>query len=81
MKTQKVNYVLRKYSAKNGSSFKAKREISFEIKLASRLVLDELVSTWNKSNLEQRINDSIDEEDKVAFLKLSKEYQFYAYEF
>lgn len=81
MKKQKVNFILSRYSAVVGSPIKAKREISFEIQLASRLVLDTLVTEWNKSNLEQQINDSIDNQDKEAFLYLSKAYQNYAYEY
>ncbi|GAA5416724.1 hypothetical protein Pryu01_01762 [Paraliobacillus ryukyuensis] len=81
MKKQKTNFVLSTYSALEGTPIKAKKEISFEIKLASRLLLDELVSTWNKSNLEQRINESIDQKDKPTFMRLSKAYQTYTYEF
>ncbi|MFB1051123.1 IDEAL domain-containing protein [Paraliobacillus sp. JSM ZJ581] len=81
MKKQKVNYYLIKYAALENASIKAKKEVSFEIKLASQLLLDELVSTRNKLHLEQRINQAIDDRDEIAFLELSKRYQVYAYEF
>ncbi|WP_182200873.1 IDEAL domain-containing protein [Paraliobacillus salinarum] len=81
MKKQKVNYCLERYAVLKHSPIKAKKEISFEIKLASQLLLDELVVKWNKSNLEQRINQAIDNQDETAFQELSKSYQAYAYEF
>ncbi|CQR47063.1 hypothetical protein BN1058_01352 [Paraliobacillus sp. PM-2] len=81
MKKQKANYLLSSFAAVKDSPIKAKKEISFEIKLASQLLLDDLVSRWNKSQLEQRINEAIDHQDKIAFLQLSKEYQAYTYEF
>lgn len=81
MKKHKVNYTLRAFNGKKDSPIKAKREISFEIKLASTLILDSLVSQWNKSNLENKINDSIDKQDKETFLHLSKQYQSYSWEY
>lgn len=81
MKKQKVNYTLRAFNGKKDKPIEAKREISFEIKLASTLILDSLVSQWNKSNLENKINDSIDKQDKETFLHLSKEYQIYSWEY
>ena len=81
MKKHKVNYTLKAFDGSKNASIQAKREISFEIKLASRLILDALVSEWNKSNLENRINDSIDNQDKETFLQLSKQYQTYSWEY
>ena len=81
MKKHKVNYTLKAFNGRKNVSIKAKREISFEIKLAARLILDALVSDWNKSNLENQINDSIDKQDKETFLQLSKKYQTYSWEY
>ncbi|GGM25631.1 hypothetical protein GCM10011351_09170 [Paraliobacillus quinghaiensis] len=81
MKKHKVNYTLKAFDGRKNASIEAKREISFEIKLASRLILDALVSDWNKSNLEKQINDSIDKQDKERFLQLSKQYQTYTLEY
>ncbi|GEL78847.1 IDEAL domain-containing protein [Tenuibacillus multivorans] len=77
MKKQVTSYVLIKYQFPKRVAIKAKREIPYEIKLAARLVLDELVFKWNKNTLEKKINKAIDEEDYQAFDKLSKEYTKY----
>ena len=71
MKKQKVDYHYIKYK---GRVLKAKREIAFEIKLSSRLLLDELCFNWNKERFINQINDSIDARDKEEFLRLSNMY-------
>lgn len=71
MKKQKVIYRYIKY---DGQVLKAKREIPYEIKLASRLLLDELCFNWNRERFINQINDSIDTRDKNKFLHLSKMY-------
>ena len=81
MKKHKVNYTLKAFDGRKIASIEAKREISFEIKLASRLILDALVSDWNKSNLENQINHAIDNHDKETFLQLSKKYKTYSWEY
>ncbi|WP_279402013.1 hypothetical protein [Piscibacillus salipiscarius] len=43
MKKQVTSYVLIKYQFPKRVAIKAKREVPYEIKLAARLVLDELV--------------------------------------
>ncbi|MDL4842727.1 IDEAL domain-containing protein [Aquibacillus rhizosphaerae] len=80
MKKHKVSYKLKVYSTKKVSRIVAKREISYEIKLASKLVLDELCFNWNKAHLEHRINESIDSNDKETFIQLSKQFQMYSWE-
>ncbi|MCT2535536.1 IDEAL domain-containing protein [Aquibacillus koreensis] len=80
MKKHKVSYKLKVFSVKKVSRIAAKREISYEIKLASKLILDELCFNWNKARLEEEINESIDSNDKEKFLKLSKKYQLYSWE-
>lgn len=80
MKKQKINYKLQVFANKRYAKITAKREISYEIKLASKLALDELCFRWNKSRLEDEINKSIDTNDKEAFILLSKDYQPYTWE-
>lgn len=58
----------------------AKREISYEIKLASTLVLDELCYNWNKSNLEEKVNEAIDHGNHDHFHELSQLYKPYTFE-
>ncbi|WP_186579214.1 IDEAL domain-containing protein [Aquibacillus kalidii] len=81
MKKHKVNYKLKEFSRQKVSRIVAKREISYEIKLASKLILDELCFNWNKARLEEQINESIDLRDKQTFLKLSKDFQTYTWEY
>lgn len=74
MKKQKTNYLFVKYE---GPVLQAKREISYEIKLSSRLILDVLCFRWNKEQLTSAINRSIDSGDKESFLKLSEKYKHF----
>lgn len=74
MKKQVVGYRFLRYC---GIPLQAKREISYDIKLSSRLILDELCYSWNKNNLEQMINQALDESNREAFLQLSQLYKFY----
>lgn len=71
MKKHKTNYRCLRYE---GPMIHAKREIAFEIKLSTRLLLDELCYQWNKDMLEEAINESIDNGNKTEFLKLSEQY-------
>ena len=71
MKKQKVDYHYIKYE---GQVLQAKMEIPFEIKLSSRLLLDDLCFNWNRERFINQINDSIDVRDKEEFLRLSKMY-------
>ncbi|WP_077623167.1 IDEAL domain-containing protein [Sediminibacillus massiliensis] len=77
MKKHKINYRLKAFGTDRKSKVVAKREISYEIKLATQLLLDELCFNWNKSHLETQINESIDSNDREAFVSLSKQYQPY----
>ncbi|SEP79817.1 IDEAL domain-containing protein [Piscibacillus halophilus] len=77
MKKQVTSYVLIRYQFPKRVAIKAKREVPYEIKLAARLVLDELVFMWNKNALEEQINLAIDQEDYDAFNELSKKYAKY----
>ncbi|GGB51391.1 IDEAL domain-containing protein [Virgibacillus dakarensis] len=77
MKKQKVVY---RYYRYDGNLLHAKREIPYELKLSSRLLLDELCFNWNKAQLEAAINKSIDEGNKTEFIKLSEEYKHFIWE-
>ncbi|WP_058308286.1 IDEAL domain-containing protein [Gracilibacillus massiliensis] len=80
MKKHKLSYQLRKFDKNEQLVLKAKREIPFEIRLASQLVLDDLCFSWNKARLEEDINQSIDENNKEAFETLSKTFNSYIWE-
>ncbi|MFZ3577335.1 IDEAL domain-containing protein [Virgibacillus sp. DJP39] len=77
MKKQKIFY---RYCRYDGKPLKAKREISFEFKLVSRLLLDELCFQWNKKHLEQAINYSLENGEKEEFHRLSKAYKHFIWE-
>jgi len=77
MEKQKQVY---RYCRYNGNPLLAKREIAYEIKLSSRLLLDELCYKWNKSQLETAINQAIDTGDQEKFLEISEDYKFYTFE-
>ncbi|WP_284139516.1 MULTISPECIES: IDEAL domain-containing protein [unclassified Virgibacillus] len=77
MKKEKVIYRVNRYA---GRVLHAKREIPFEIKLTSRLILDELCFNWNKKRLEQQINTSIDNGDQEQFNRLGEVYKQYIWE-
>ncbi|RPF50148.1 IDEAL domain-containing protein [Aquisalibacillus elongatus] len=77
MKKQVTSYVLIRYQFPKRVAIKAKREVPYDIKLAARLVLDELVFMWNKNALEEQINIAIDQDDQQTFHELSKRYAKY----
>lgn len=77
MKKQKIHYHFSRY---DGKPLEAKREISFEFKLVSTLVLDELCFQWNKTKLEEALNSAIDKREKEIFLQLSEAYKQYIWE-
>ncbi|MFD2924382.1 IDEAL domain-containing protein [Halobacillus naozhouensis] len=58
----------------------AKRELSFGIRLASRLLLDELSYQFNKEQIDRQINLAIDNNDRQEFNRLSEKYQPYTWE-
>ncbi|GAA0471060.1 IDEAL domain-containing protein [Alkalibacillus silvisoli] len=77
MKNQVTSYVLIRYQFPKTIAIKARREVPYEFKLASRLLLDEMVFNFNKGLLEERINEAIDKQDIEQFKKLSKQYAKY----
>ncbi|KAB8138954.1 IDEAL domain-containing protein [Gracilibacillus oryzae] len=80
MKKQKISYRLISFERNRKKAILARREISYEIKLASQLMLDDLCFNWNKARLEEQINLAIDRNDKPAFETLSKQYKQYIWE-
>ncbi|KGP70778.1 IDEAL domain-containing protein [Pontibacillus yanchengensis] len=80
MKKQKVSYQLKWFPLKGKEVIHAKREVPFEVKLASALVLDELCYLWNKRHLEGQLNEAIDQNDEQRFMELSHVYKPYTFE-
>lgn len=74
MKKQKKIYHYHRY---NGKLLKARREISYDIQMTTRLILDELCFNWNKRVLQEAIDRSIDEGNKTEFMTLSKTYKLF----
>ena len=74
MKKQKVKSHVNRYI---GKELRAKREISFEIKLSSRLYLDELCYNYNKNIMESKLNEAIDSNNEEAFYLISETYRNY----
>lgn len=77
MKKQKIFYHFSRY---HGKPLEAKREISFEFNLVSRLLLDELCFQWNKKKLEEDLNRSLDKGEKEKFIELSEAYKHFIWE-
>lgn len=77
MEKQKQVY---RYYRYDGEKLLAKREIPYEIKLSSRLILDELCYQWNKATLESQINEAIEQGDRETFRQLSHEYKYFTLE-
>lgn len=77
MKKEKIIY---RYNRYDGKMLQAKREIPYELRLASQLILDELCFNWNKAYLEDAINLSLETGDKETFLQLSKAYRHFIWE-
>ncbi|MCD5324924.1 MULTISPECIES: hypothetical protein [Pontibacillus] len=80
MRKEKMSYALTWFPMKDRDVIHAKRDVPYEIKLASTLALDELCYKWNKSNLEAQINEAIDLGDQERLLQLSEVYKPYTYE-
>ncbi|MCP3032462.1 IDEAL domain-containing protein [Halobacillus sp. A1] len=77
MRKQKLIYVLRRDPGFRNREITAKRELSFGIKLASKLLLDQLCFQFNKERLDEKINLAIDNNDREEFERLSQNYKYY----
>ena len=75
MRKQKIEYVVRRDPEYKGKEITAKRELSFGIQLASRLLLDQLSYQFNKERLDNEVNQAIDNGDRQEFKRLSRYYQ------
>jgi hypothetical protein len=80
MKKQKMNYQLVPFVQNSNKEILARREISYEIKLASQLILDNLCFNWNKARLDERINQAIDDRNHQDFITYSDSYKDYIWE-
>ncbi|QAS51727.1 IDEAL domain-containing protein [Halobacillus litoralis] len=78
MRKQKIDYVIRRDPEYKGKEITAKRELSFGIQLASRLLLDHLSYQFNKERLDEKVNLAIDNGDREEFERLSQLYQSYS---
>ncbi|HLQ71918.1 MAG TPA: IDEAL domain-containing protein [Bacillota bacterium] len=74
MKNKQIVY---RYYRYDGKPLQAKREIPYDIKITSRLLLDELCFKWNKEYLTVLIDEALDHHDEAAFRHLSKKYGHY----
>ncbi len=72
MKKHVLKYRFFRY---RGGVLIAKRDVPFDIKITSRMLLDELCFEWNKQFIVDRINESIDKKDEKAFIKYSELYK------
>ena len=79
MKKAKVSFRLNWFPS-DEKVIHAKRDLPYEIKLASTLVLDELCYNWNKTILEQQVNEAIDHGDQETFEALSRQYKPFTFE-
>ncbi|MFD1017720.1 IDEAL domain-containing protein [Thalassobacillus hwangdonensis] len=75
MKKQKINYRLRRSPVFRKREIVAKRELSFGIKLASRLFLDEMCYEFNKKKYDELVNKAIESNDRERFNELSETYR------
>ncbi|GAB3798544.1 IDEAL domain-containing protein [Virgibacillus kimchii] len=77
MKKQKQ---ILKYYRYTGKAIPARREVAFELQLASRLELDELCFNYNKEKLEAAINHALKTGDRKLFMELSEAYKQFIWE-
>ncbi|MDY0406268.1 hypothetical protein P5G51_013485 [Virgibacillus sp. 179-BFC.A HS] len=77
MKKEKVVYRFNRYV---GKTLHVKKEISFEIRLGSRLLLDELCFNLNQAQLEKQLNAALENGDAAMFRQISEAYKQYVWE-
>ncbi|MGM8366298.1 IDEAL domain-containing protein [Virgibacillus sp. W0181] len=77
MEKQKVIY---RYLRYEGKVMAVRREIPYEIKLSSRMILDEMCFNYNKEQLQLAINTAIESGSKSDFQQLSKSYCHFIWE-
>lgn len=69
MKKEKVVMIFFRY---DGKPVQAKREVSFELRLQARLILDEICFQYNRFRLEESLNKALENRDKSAFVEHSE---------
>jgi len=77
MKNKQIVY---RYYRYNGKPLQAKREIPYEIKITTRLLLDEICFKWNKEKLASAIDAALEHNDESTFKILSEKYSQYIWE-
>ncbi len=71
-----VNYHLQRFDRNPVKVIQARREISSEIRLAAKMVLDDICFQGNKARLDEAINQALDQSNEEAFQTLTKEYRY-----
>ncbi|WP_042224520.1 IDEAL domain-containing protein [Oceanobacillus manasiensis] len=77
MKKEKLIY---KYKRYEGSVTSAKKEIPFEFRLSSRMILDEICFQYNKQRIEASINQAIASGNKEQFMQSSEAFKQFIWE-
>lgn len=81
MKKEKINYLLQRTNRLIPKRGIAKRDFSFEFKLAAQLVLDHSVAEWNKAYFDLEIDKAIEANDQERFNELAECYRHYTWEY
>lgn len=63
-----------------GKLINAKRDLPYEIKMTSRLLLDALCFEWDKKTLMDAIDDALQANNEAAFKQLSEHYRQFIWE-
>lgn len=77
MKKEKLIY---KYKRYEGNVSSARKEIPFEFRLTSRMILDEICFQYNKQIIETSINQAIADDNKEKFMKSSEAFKQFIWE-
>ncbi|AVQ98564.1 hypothetical protein ACTWPF_13515 [Oceanobacillus sp. M65] len=77
MKKEKLIYKYKRYEGKVSS---ARKEIPFEFRLTSRMILDEICFQYNKQIIETSINQAIADDNKEKFMESSEAFKQFIWE-
>lgn len=82
MKKHKNSYQLKTFHYVDTQyPIQARKEIAFDIQLAAQLLLDDLISEYNKASFDREVNHAIDNHDNIRLLELSKNSHHYLLEY
>lgn len=82
MKKHKVSYQLKVFHYVDAPyPIQARKEVAFEIQLAAQLLLDDLISEYNKASFDREVNHAIDNHDNSRLLELCKNSHHYLLEY